>query len=639
MKKRIVCLFLTVLMVFSCVAVLASCGGDNTACTNHVDANHDGKCDTEGCSQTLTVVHKDNNGDGKCDACGATVEAEECEHEDEDLDGYCDICDEEVEMDVCEHYDDNGDGWCDECDEPMEDDTDDVIINYPWNSQSLIFQMTHNTNNNELPSACERYLAGEDDTVSDPIDNSVRNRNMLAEYTTKVSVRYEYYPDTAEYMWGANIQRIESTVQSQTTKDAPDMYCNFVYDLVGASLKRCFANLRTTSRGTGELRGLNYFEFNNEDYNEKEDNRGYMYEYMTSLTLSQHKMYILSSDYFTDMIRAFFCVPVSVTLLSDVGDKVTGDRNKDGEFTIDDFYEQVKAGEWTYDLLATYSDAVYKAADTNTSGGCQLSDETVGFAFSNGGLAASGLLYTTSVVIIHKDWNDDTNDWKYYYPADNNDLYKFCDATTALFQKPGICIVGKNYNSAWGDSSYEAIRTRFSQNHVLFGDVMLVGAFEFEEYQNLKESAGGFGIVPVPLYRANDEYLTQIHNMGRPGAIQVNTTKFVECSAFLNYQSTHSTDILNEYYDYKLQYDVADGTPGTVYMLQYIRTHVRSSFDKCFEDAIGSFYGTEASSQKWHTIMATSNFQLDLRKDYGGIYQSKKANLDGLTLMYQDLPE
>ena len=113
MKKRIVCLFLTVLMVFSCVAVLASCGGDNTACTNHVDANHDGKCDTEGCSQTLTVVHKDNNGDGKCDTCGATVEVEECEHEDEDLDGYCDICDEEVEMDVCEHYDDNGDGWCD----------------------------------------------------------------------------------------------------------------------------------------------------------------------------------------------------------------------------------------------------------------------------------------------------------------------------------------------------------------------------------------------------------------------------------------------------------------------------------------------------------------------------------------------
>ena len=41
--KRIVCLLLAILMVFGSVAALASCG----ECTEHVDANHDGKCDND----------------------------------------------------------------------------------------------------------------------------------------------------------------------------------------------------------------------------------------------------------------------------------------------------------------------------------------------------------------------------------------------------------------------------------------------------------------------------------------------------------------------------------------------------------------------------------------------------------------
>ena len=57
--KRIVCLLLAILMVFGSVAVLASCG----ECTEHVDANHDGKCDNDGCEATVTVTHVDENAD------------------------------------------------------------------------------------------------------------------------------------------------------------------------------------------------------------------------------------------------------------------------------------------------------------------------------------------------------------------------------------------------------------------------------------------------------------------------------------------------------------------------------------------------------------------------------------------------
>ena len=49
MKKRILCLFLAVFMIFGSLSVLTACGDDPAACTKHVDADKDGICDNEGC--------------------------------------------------------------------------------------------------------------------------------------------------------------------------------------------------------------------------------------------------------------------------------------------------------------------------------------------------------------------------------------------------------------------------------------------------------------------------------------------------------------------------------------------------------------------------------------------------------------
>ena len=617
MKKKILCLLLALVMMFSVACVLVSCGDKEC---DHADSDSNGKCDKcgEPYGTAACTSHKDADKNGKCDNCGATVST------------------------ACKHEDDNDDGKCDKCGKAYSSGNEEEVIEYPWSSQTLIFQMTHNTNNDELPSGCERYLAGEDLKATEDIDDMVAERNSDAEYFTKIKVTYQYYPNTAKYVWGQNIDTIESTVKSASTKDVPDMYCNFVYDMVGASLKGCFANLRSTSRGAGELNGLNYFSFLDEDYDEEVDNEGYMYEYMTSLTLSQHKMYVLASDYFTDMIRAFFIIPVGVKLIESTGAAVTGKTN----YSLDDFYKVVTDGNWTYETLAQYAGAAHVDDGNSDTADQWLGDEVVGFAMAgkpDAGVASSGLIYTTSVSIIDKKWNNDKNDWSYEYPgADKTQLGNLCDRTSWLFTQPGIVLVESSKTpgmTEWGQKTFLAIRTRFTQGHVLFGDIMLVGALEFTQYQNMKEE-GGFGVVPVPLYRTgtDDKYLTQIHNVGRPGAIATNTLKFAECTAFLNYQSTHSTDILNEYYDYKLQYDVADGSKGTVYMLQYIRSNVRTSFDKAFEDAIGVYYGEEAEKNKWHAIIGGEGFIIDIRAKYAQIVDSKQENLNKLVSYYEELP-
>ncbi len=73
--KRFLSLLLCVLVLATCVFPLIACNGDTTdPCTEHTDANKDGKCDN--CGEAVTVVctkHVDANGDQKCDNCGVAV--------------------------------------------------------------------------------------------------------------------------------------------------------------------------------------------------------------------------------------------------------------------------------------------------------------------------------------------------------------------------------------------------------------------------------------------------------------------------------------------------------------------------------------------------------------------------------------
>ena len=499
--------------------------------------------------------------------------------------------------------------------------------------------MSHNTDAQQNPSGCQRYLAGEDESAIENIDDEVASRNADAEYYTNVNVRYDYYPDVGGYGWGDCIEIMFANISSGA-KDVPDMYCNFTYDMVGASLKGTFHNLKNTTLDKG-----NYFTFLEDDYDAKVDDRGYMFDYMESTTLSLHKMYILASDYFIDLVRAFFIVPVNIELLESVGMQVTGDLDESGTFTIDDFYMEVNQKKWDYNKVMQYSAKVF--SNTGSSNAGEDIEDVLGFALAQGGLAPSGILYSTDITIISKEWSDAKGDYEYTYPTESEELYELFDNIKQLVTAPGVVYVSTSGEYAdsnvtkYGSDARIAVRTRFCDNKILFGGVIVLGALEYAEYQTLKD-ASGFGVVPVPLYHtvaadSDENYLTSIHNNARPGAIAVSTNYFTACTAFLDYQSTHSTHILEEYYDYNLQYQVVDGNvEGTVEMLRYIRNNVRSAFDKTFEDAIGVYNAQE--SHRWHHILSVNGYQWDIRKDYTSYRPEKQGHLETLYKEYPKLP-
>lgn len=586
-------------MLVGALSVLTACGGggEEDPCAKscaRIDENpKDAVCDN--CGKSIRHEHKDADGNEKCDLCGKNMK---------------EVADAGDEFPTVE--------WID--DDPID----------------LYFMMSKHTDGQQNPSGCERYLAGEDLTVSENIDDQVASRNGDAYETVNVNVDYDYYDDVPKYGWGKNIDIILSEVRAGGA-DAPDMYSNFTYDMVGASIKGAFANLKNTTIDMG-----NYFSFLNEGYDETVNNRGYMYDYMESVTLSQTQMYILASDYFIDLIRSFYVVPVNIEILTEKGLQITGDLNGVDGFTIDDFYMEVENKGWTYKKVMQYSEAIYKNYGTVNDG--EDLEDKLGFVVY-GGFVSSGIIYSTDIEVIRKT-SDGNGGITYSYPNESADqLFDIFDAVEELMEATGVVCLDSTNNTNmanYGDKIASAVRKRFCTNNILFGSIIMLGALEYEDYQKLKDGSG-FGVVPVPLYMENpgenDNYLTSIHNTARPGAISKNTDNFTACTAFLDYQSTHSTHILNEYYNYNLQYNVASGDEGTVKMLQYIRKNVRSAFDKTFEDAIGVYQAKP--EVRWSHIMETKKFAYgdQIRKEYDALREEKEGYLQLLYSEYAKLPK
>ena len=547
---------------------------------------------------------------------------------------------------------------------------------YPWEHTTITIQINEDSDASQLPSSSRRYLAGDItgcENDRNRIDDYVTDRNNAAISETNVTVQYQYLPDGANYGWGQNVNFIYEQVMSYDSS-APDIFVNFVYDMVAASLKGAFANLYSTTmyHYGHELYGSehNYFEFeDNLAYQDTGDR--YMLGYMKSLTLSKYKMYCLASDYFTDLVRASAVIPVNIGMLEQYiiptteEGRCNTDREGDGKYTIDDFYELVWDMEWTYETLADFSS--YVALEQDCNEGTSVTDR-IGFALdTSSSHAAAGMLYGSSVTIIERVYDPTTGDYTHSYPNIQRytdatgrtyhsfdvrdftctDLIDFCNNLSTLMWSDGIITVSivDALNLGYSNTG-SAIRTNFANGNILFGGIVPLGTLEHEDYLSMKgEGMKGYGIAPVPLYRSNsdDHYLTHILNNAKIGAISRATKKFAQCTAYLNYQSLNSSEVLEEYYNFKLKSSI-QGTDANTEMLDYIRANVRGSLDATFEDALGEFYKSITSGtstqDKWHVMLKNRNYQFDdLKQKYAEVTATKADRLYKLeTEIYPLLP-
>ena len=539
---------------------------------------------------------------------------------------------------------------------------------YNWPTTELIVCLNENSNNQELSSELRRYLAGDlgknaDGSAILPLENVdklVAARNAAALAATNVTVKYVYWgegdTEVENYGWGRTVDRILESSAS-VADDAPDIFVNQLYDMAAAQLKGVFINIRSQSYG-----GVNHFSFTDPKFELYVENTGhefgYMLDFMNGLSFSSSKQYLIASDYFIDLVRAFFVMPVNISLLEDIGLESAwagdngADRDADGDFDADDFYAMVMNGEWTYEVLMHYSQKVHQPI-SNTEDGSIDDINGIIFAAENR-MIASALLYSTSIKIFDRSLDENTGLYNCSYLENNEELFLFCDMLTAMVSAKGVVV----------DSvSHLVVRDKFVTDKVLFGGIITLGSLEYNDYQNMKRN-DGFGVLPIPLYQRysaiydkngspltdiagnvinkQNTYITAIHNMGRIGAISAKAaSKFAQCTAFLDYQSTHSSDILYEYYKYKLQYDATGGSLGNIQVLQYIRNHVRSSFDKTYEEIID--FSIPKTSPEYYRDSFVGKISYNelkyhgARADYYAITMYRKMHLDEILKSYEQL--
>ena len=621
----------------------------------------EGTCLTDGVSQTV------------CKLCGAVVrtnkvaarghvgsdwiiDQEPTESEPGKKHTECTVCGQLLAQDTFEKpyidiptpdypegYYPEGDRFDKEFDDPA-DAAVAKYYEYTWSTTPLNVEISEHTASQELISRTRRYLAGEDASATEPIDDQVRTRNARAEAVTRTKIHYTYLPDTATYAWGKNMDRIAKEAKSGAETSA-DIYINFIYDMVGASLQKAFANLRSTTMYGAA--GKNYFEFMSPGYDADVDDKGYMYDLMNSMSFSAKKMYVFASDYMIDTARAFFVTPVNIEMINGIDPSTVAQYNDgDDEFDIDDFYDNVVWDyRWNYQAVKVFSLSVAMQVGEEPS----FINDTFGFALGSAvsGIHGVGMLYSTDVQIIQRELDDD-GFYNVSYPANAEDsgYAQFCDALSDLFSSPGVYDV---YTGSITNTPAMRIASKFAANQLLFGGVICAGNLELPEYQTMNDTGDGFAIAPVPMYRefdwdhdvdengVNRYYRTAIHNVAKMAGISYSTTKFKQASAWLDYQSTHSTDILNKYYEDKLQYGFAGNSLHSVQVLEMLRDNEPNATDKIYDDAIRA-YGFE--DYRWCQLIRQAKWRADdIRTKYTAAVMLKEGYLEQIRDVYDNLPD
>ena len=519
-----------------------------------------------------------------------------------------------------EHSDSDGDGRCDACKaempgtpdptpdpDPDEPGGGDQLPSDGWDKTTLLFELSVDVSQGLTSGACS-YLSGEVDSPAD-LEAGVKQRNDDAEAYAGVDVSYVYYPGGAPAshgVWGASVNHITELATSTTDANRPDIFCNYEYDLFAASLRGAFANLYGDGAGSygvdvGE-RG-NYFSFVKDGAYDPEyvdTGSGYMIDYMRSLALSEGRMYIVASDYFIDTVRAMLVIPVNARLFYDVtaqsygGDAFNRDYDGDGKYELSDFYELVERGGWTYSALRDFAfeiEAGTLAFDTL--------DGIHGFALGTDGIGAAGFLYTSTAEVIKREVTDGGS-YEYAYADSGEALSELVSELGSLFSSEGMGITFVE-STNYGTTPELAIRNRFSNNKILFGGVDYFGSLEDASYQSMygddpSFEYSGFGLAPIPLEDGSTGgYSTTLYNAARSGAIAAMSNKFAQCSAFLDYQSTHSGDVLDAYIR-----GTVDKKDGNVDMAYRIRAGIGGALDRVLDNEIirrVSF--TPANSDVW----------------------------------------
>lgn len=455
----------------------------------------------------------------------------------------------------------------------------------------------------EMTTGALKYMQGPGEEVADPVQNLVYQRNLDAEDRLGIHMNYVYLNKGWSYI------KSEIMIIEKNGVDTPDLYCDMIYDMMGASIENgVFKNLYRYNLEDTVGYGDDYYEGGYFDFQEK---YGFYVDYMDDLSLTEDKQFLMAGDYFLDVIRALLLLPFNIDLYTALVNP--SDSKAYG------LYETVRNYEWTWDYLKSMCN-IY-------SGGEESLDQTLVMAIAHGGLSAVALVYSTQLDVYSATTDSDGKITGYV-------MNPKCPDLGTLFLKIKDLI---DTNGIYADSSVlpEANReginkcnNAFKNGTVLFATPTMMGALEEDVFQDMTSN---MGVLPLPkLYEGSaTSYCSIINGVGKVGALGYHSENGQAMSAYIQYITEHSLDVLTAYYDDAMKNRYTNDS-GSKDMLDLIYDSIGSQKTMIIEELLMNRDWGTMQPYTWHQLIRDENFTghaSDISIQYDSCYDRKNNML------------
>lgn len=391
-----------------------------------------------------------------------------------------------------------------------------------FGQKTLTIQLSNDTADPELP-ADVAYIQGPDKisetTGVDKVKNLVKERNRNVEskkngINVKIDYKYtlvEGYSDR----WSRVSSVIAQAERNYSNSNKADLYIDMMYDMLGAACEKAvFDNILKYTKTDSGVAGWVGGYFDIESYN------GYNTALMSDMTLTEDRQVLIASDYFLDVLRAMLVLPFNLSMYT--------------EYATDDadaakLYQMVLDGKWTWDQLLSYNGVA------SSAGSATIDDSRILMAIANGGMMASGFLYSTDYTIYKQD-------------GDKYTLKTTCSELQQLFSKAGTLSGVRGIVMLPGESAAVGESNRkFTSGEALFATVNMLGILETADFQGMAQ--GSLSILPIPKLNENREYSTLTNSRARVGALSYHSTNQAAMSAYIQLSTEESGTVKNTYFD------------------------------------------------------------------------------------------
>lgn len=375
-----------------------------------------------------------------------------------------------------------------------------------------------------------------DEATGDVVDDAVYNRNIALESKFNVHFTYE-----DQYQNGSGVDAANQIRKFVTAgSDDYDIIFGCQYNLAPLVLDNIMLNLE----------GQEYLHL---------DQPWWYQNHIQEMSIGEGKTYFVTGDITLNVLRNMGCMYVNKQVYT---------QNYE---SIEDLYNEVLDGKWTFDRLAETCTEMYR--DINGDGAFDDDDQ-----YGIGVITANLTDHFTYAAGIRATERDENN-----IPVLTMNSEKTVNHTQKLYslyyENPGVRVFTADYNSL-----DVVMPGKFNENELLY----LPGWFYTSEL--LRNMDVDYAVIPFPKYDENEPtYLSLAHDISVTACLPTTCSKveqataIMEEMAFLGYR-----DVLPAYYEVavKVKY-TRDSTDAAMQILDIIHDNCTTDFAFIYNYALG----------------------------------------------------